>query len=87
MTPNAGEISIDASQLRPGVHVRLPVPWMEHEFMFSSFVIADEEQARLIAAMHLPQLFCDPTRCKVPPNCCRLPSALREQIKRRRRRC
>jgi hypothetical protein len=67
VTPNAGEISIDASQLRPGVHVRLPVPWMEHEFMFSSFVIADEEQARLIAAMHLPQLFCDPTRCKVPP--------------------
>jgi hypothetical protein len=35
--------------------------------MFNSFVIADEEQARLIAAMKLPQLFCDPTRCKVPP--------------------
>ena len=66
-TPNAGEICIDASQLRPGVHVRLPVPWMDHQFMFNSFVIADEEQARLIAAMKLPQLFCDPARCKVAP--------------------
>jgi hypothetical protein len=65
--PECGEICIDASQLRPGVHVRLPVPWVEHQFMFNSFVIADEEQARLIAAMKLPQLFCDPTRCKVPP--------------------
>jgi hypothetical protein len=66
-TPNAGEICIDASQLRPGVHVRLPVPWIDHQFMFNSFVIADEEQARLIAAMKLPQLFCDPARCKVAP--------------------
>ncbi len=35
--------------------------------MFSSFVIADAEQVRLIAAMKLPQLFCDPARCKVLP--------------------
>ncbi|MEF8699558.1 MAG: HD domain-containing phosphohydrolase [Candidatus Accumulibacter sp. UW20] len=67
VTPNEGEICIDASQLRPGVHIRLPVPWVEHPFMFNSFVIADEEQARLIAAMKLPQLFCDPRRCKVAP--------------------
>lgn len=66
-TPQEGEIRIDASQLRPGVHVRLPVSWVKHQFMFSSFVIENEEQARLIAAMKLPQLFCDPARCKVPP--------------------
>ena len=66
-TPQEGEICIDASQLRPGVHVRLPVSWVKHQFMFSSFVIENEEQARLIAAMKLPQLFCDPARCKVPP--------------------
>jgi len=65
--PRAGEIGIEASQLRPGVHVRLPIPWTEHEFMFNSFVIADEDQARQIAAMNLPQLYCDPARCKVPP--------------------
>jgi HD-GYP domain-containing protein (c-di-GMP phosphodiesterase class II) len=66
-TRQEGEICIDASQLRPGVHVRLPLPWLEHQFMFNSFVIASEEQARLIAAMQLPQLFCNPQRCKVPP--------------------
>jgi len=65
--PRAGETLIDASQLRPGVYVRLPVPWAEHPFMFNAFVIADEEQARQVAALKLPQLFCDLARCKVPP--------------------
>lgn len=65
--PLDGEICIEASQLRPGVHVRLPVPWMAHHFLFSSFVIGDEDQVRQIAALKLPQLFCDITRCKVPP--------------------
>ena len=65
--PREGEIRIDASQLRPGVHVRLTVPWTDHPFMFNAFVIANEEQAQLIAAMNLPELFCDITRCKVPP--------------------
>lgn len=65
--PREGEIQIVASQLRPGVHVRLPASWLEHQFMFNSFVIADEDQARQIAAMNLTQLFCDVTRCKVPP--------------------
>lgn len=66
-TARAGEISIDASQLRPGVHVRLPIPWMQHEFVFNSFVIASEDQARQIAALNLPSLFCEVARCKVPP--------------------
>lgn len=65
--PRDGEIRIKASQLRPGVHVRLPIPWMDHQFMLGSFVIADEDQARQIAAMNLPDLFCAPARCKVPP--------------------
>ena len=65
--PKPGEICIDASQLRPGVHVRLPGKWLDHQFMFSSFVIEDENQARQIAALNLPQLFCDVTRCKLPP--------------------
>lgn len=65
--PRESEICIDASQLRPGVHVRLPMSWLEHEFVFNSFVITDEEQARRIAAMNLPHLFCDVNRSKVPP--------------------
>ncbi len=65
--PRESEISIDASQLRPGVHVRLPMSWLEHGFIFNSFVISNEAQARQIAAMNLPQLFCDVKRSKVPP--------------------
>lgn len=65
--PRQGEISIDASQLRPGVHVRLPVGWMDHQFMFNSFVITDEDQVLQIAAMHLPELYCDLASCRAPP--------------------
>ena len=39
--PLDGEVLVDTTQLRPGVHVRLPVPWMQHHFLFSSFVISD----------------------------------------------
>ncbi len=62
-----GEIPIDASQLRPGVYVRLPIPWTDHPFLFNAFVIADEDQARQLVALQLPQIYCDPGRCKVPP--------------------
>lgn len=62
-----GEVCVDVSQLRPGMHVRLPVQWMEHQFMFNSFVITDHDQIQQIQAMNLPKLFCDITRCKMPP--------------------
>ena len=62
-----GEVRILASQLRPGVHVRLPGSWLDHQFMLSSFVIANEDQARQIAALNLPDLFCNTALCKVPP--------------------
>ncbi len=65
--PKSGEICVEASQLRPGVHVRLPVQWMDHQFLFNSFVIANDDQVRQIAAMRLPRIFCDPARCKAPP--------------------
>lgn len=65
--PRPGEIGIDAAQLRPGVYVRLPIPWMEHQFMFGAFVIADDEQVRQLKAMNLPQLYCDLERSRLPP--------------------
>ncbi len=65
--PLYGETCVDVSQLRPGVHVRLPVPWMQHHFLFSSFVISDDDQVQQIAALNLPLIYCDITRCRVPP--------------------
>ncbi len=61
------EIEIDISQLRPGVHVRIPGSWLTHGFLFNSFVIADEAQVRQIAALKLPKIYCDLSRCKVDP--------------------
>src|ERR1035437_7488691 len=62
-----GEIPIEVSQLRPGVHIRLPSSWTDHSFLFNSFIISSEAQVKEIAALNLPQLFCDITKCKVPP--------------------
>lgn len=62
-----GEIEIDISQLRPGVHVRIPGSWLTHGFLFNSFVITDEAQIRQIAALKLPKIYCDPARCKLEP--------------------
>lgn len=62
-----GEISVSAEQLRPGVHVRLPVHWLDHQFLFNSFVIETDEQVREIAEMKLPTIYCDVSRCRVPP--------------------
>lgn len=61
-TPRRGETEIEACQLQPGVHVRIPLGWMEHPFLLNSFVIADEEQVRQIAALKLPKLYSDPMR-------------------------
>lgn len=62
-----GEIVVQASQLQPGVHVRLPVGWMDHPFMLNSFVISTAEQIRQIEALQLPQLYCDPRRSSRSP--------------------
>ncbi|MFO1414919.1 MAG: DUF3391 domain-containing protein [Burkholderiales bacterium] len=65
--PRPGEIAVSTSQLRPGVHVRIPLPWMAHHFLLSSFVIENDDQVRQLAALGLPDLLCDVTRCRVPP--------------------
>jgi HD-GYP domain-containing protein (c-di-GMP phosphodiesterase class II) len=62
-----GEVVIEAAQLQPGVHVRLPLGWMDHPFILNSFVIADADQVRQIAALKLPTMFCDLSRCTSVP--------------------
>jgi len=62
-----GEVAIDVSRLRPGVHIRMPVGWMNHPFMLNSFVITSAEQIAQIAALKLPHLFCDLSRCTAAP--------------------
>lgn len=66
-TQREGEVVVEASQLQPGVHVRLPVGWMSHPFMRNSFVISSDDEVRQITSLKLPQMFCDLSRCTSPP--------------------
>ncbi|MFO1415409.1 MAG: DUF3391 domain-containing protein [Burkholderiales bacterium] len=65
--PRSGEVALSPRQLQPGVHVRLPLGWLDHPFVFNSFVIENERQVREIMALRLPEIFSDVARCKVPP--------------------
>ena len=62
----AGECSIQPSQVRVGVHVRIPLPWMQHSFMSSDFVVSSDAQVRDLLALGI-DLYCDPRKCRVPP--------------------
>lgn len=65
--PKPGEVLLAATQLQPGVHVRLPGSWLDHPFVFNSFVIESERQVREIMALKLPLIYSEPERCRVPP--------------------
>ena len=62
-----GEIAIKPSQVRVGVYVRIPLPWMHHSFLTSSFLVTTEAQAREIAALGV-DVFYDPQRSKTEPS-------------------
>ncbi len=61
-----GELSIDATQVRVGVYVRIPLSWLDHPFLSSSFLVTSEEQVREIQALGVP-LFCNPAKSKEKP--------------------
>ena len=72
--PGRAKSALLASQLRPA-SMRLPVPWLEHQFMFSAFVIADQDQVRQIAALGLKTFYCGPACCCRAPPCPKLAEA------------
>lgn len=67
LKPRDGEVCLQPSQLRPGVHVRLPLAWLDHQFLFNTFVIETDDQVRQIAALDIPHVLCDESRCRVMP--------------------
>jgi HD-GYP domain-containing protein (c-di-GMP phosphodiesterase class II) len=69
--PNApaakpGEQLIDPTQVRVGVHVRIPLRWIDHPFLTNNFLVTTEDQVREILALGVPVL-CDPRKSKVAP--------------------
>lgn len=61
-----GEQLIQAAQVRVGVHVRIPLSWLEHPFLSNNFLVTTEDQVREILALGVPVL-CDPKKSKVAP--------------------
>lgn len=60
-----GEVLIQPSQVCVGVHVRIPLSWLDNPFMTSAFLVKTEQQVERIRALGIP-VFCDPSRSRVP---------------------
>ncbi|WP_070963313.1 HD-GYP domain-containing protein [Vibrio sonorensis] len=50
-------IKITVDRLQPGLHVRLPVKWNDHPFLFNSFKIKSEEQIRMIRHLGIKHVY------------------------------
>ncbi|KHD23686.1 HD family phosphohydrolase [Vibrio caribbeanicus] len=60
-------IKITVDRIQPGLHIRLPVKWNEHPFLFNSFKVKDEEQIRLIRHLGIKHVFMNPNQSDTQP--------------------
>jgi HD-GYP domain-containing protein (c-di-GMP phosphodiesterase class II) len=61
------EYQIQVDRLRPGVFIRLDVPWFDHPFLFREFKIRKEEQIEALKEMGITTVFCVPEKSDMPP--------------------
>ncbi|NOH97133.1 DUF3391 domain-containing protein [Vibrio sp. 99-70-13A1] len=50
-------IKITVDRIQPGLHIRLPVKWNEHPFLFNSFKIKDNEQIQMIKHLGIKYVY------------------------------
>lgn len=50
-------IKITVDRIQPGLHIRLPVKWNEHPFLFNSFKVKDEEQIQIIRHLGIKYVY------------------------------
>lgn len=50
-------IKITVDRLQPGLHIRLPVKWNDHPFLFNSFKIKNEDQIKMIRHLGIQHVF------------------------------
>ncbi|MFM2597259.1 HD-GYP domain-containing protein [Vibrio fortis] len=62
-----GSIKITVDRIQPGLHIRLPVKWNEHPFLFNSFKIKDEEQVRVIRHLGIKHVYINPNQSDTTP--------------------
>ncbi|MCL9780585.1 HD-GYP domain-containing protein [Vibrio sp. S4M6] len=64
-------IKITVDRLQPGLHIRLPVKWNDHPFLFNSFKIKSEEQINMIRHLGIEHVFINLSQSDtkpLPPN-------------------
>ncbi len=65
-------IKIPLDRIQVGLHIKLPLSWMEHPFLFNEFKIKDEQQLNLIRNMGVEYVYLNPEKSDasiLPPNC------------------
>lgn len=60
-------IKITVDRLQPGLHIRLPVKWNEHPFLFNSFKIKSQEQIQLIKHLGIQHVYINPAQSDTLP--------------------
>ncbi|MCG3724021.1 HD-GYP domain-containing protein [Vibrio cincinnatiensis] len=60
-------IKITVDRLQPGLHIRLPVKWNEHPFLFNSFKIKSSDQIQLIKHLGIQHVFLNPAQSDAAP--------------------
>ncbi len=54
-------------RLQPGIHIRLPVKWNQHPFLFNSFKIKSQEQIQLIKRLGIQYVYVNPAQSDTQP--------------------
>ncbi|WP_152564826.1 DUF3391 domain-containing protein, partial [Vibrio vulnificus] len=60
-------IKITVDRIQPGLHIRLPLKWNEHPFLFNSFKIKDQEQEEMIRHLGGKRVFLNVNQSDTQP--------------------
>jgi putative nucleotidyltransferase with HDIG domain len=60
-------IKITVDRIRPGLHIRLPVKWNEHPFLFNSFKLKTQEQIDMIKHLGIQYVYVNPNQSDTTP--------------------
>ncbi|EHH0750739.1 TPA: HD-GYP domain-containing protein [Vibrio vulnificus] len=60
-------IKITVDRIQPGLHIRLPLKWNEHPFLFTSFKIKDQEQVEMIRHLGVKWVFLNVNQSDTQP--------------------
>lgn len=60
-------IKITVDRIRVGLHIRLPVKWNEHPFLFNSFKLKNQAQISLIKHLGIKYVYIDPEQSDIGP--------------------